>query len=92
LNIPLKNGIECLKFIKNNETLADIPVIVYSTSHYIKHIDAAFKNGALYYIVKPNNADELIEILTTVLNRLEEGSQIRRKENFVVRKVVTLQN
>ena len=91
LNIPLISGIECLKFIKNTEALAHIPVIIYSTSHYIKQIDAAFKNGAHHYVVKPGNADELVEILTTVFSGLASKPQVRTKENFVVRKVVTLQ-
>ncbi len=91
LNIPVIGGIECLKFIKNSETLAEIPVIVYSTSHYIKDIDAAFKNGAHYYIAKPGNSDELVEILTTVFVRLASIIKAPTKENFVIRKVVTLQ-
>lgn len=91
LNIPMISGIECLKFIKNSELLSEIPVVIYSTSHYIKHIDAAFKNGANHYIVKPNNADELVEILMTVFSRLNAISKTPTKENFVVRKVVTLQ-
>jgi CheY-like chemotaxis protein len=32
LNMPHKNGIECLSDLKENEKLADIPVIMYSTS------------------------------------------------------------
>ena len=91
LNIPMISGIDCLKFIKERDTLANIPVIIYSTSHYIKDIDAAFKNGAHHYIVKPSNADELVEILTTVFISLAETSKTPTKENFVVRKVVTLQ-
>lgn len=91
LKIPHVNGLECLRFIKDNETLAKIPVIIYSTSYYLKDIDAAYKNGAQYYIVKPGNAAQLVEILTTVFDRLEESLQAPRKEDFVVRKVVTLQ-
>jgi CheY-like chemotaxis protein len=92
LNMPLKSGLECLKFIKNNEALEDIPVIIYSTSHYIKHIDAAFKGGAHYYIVKPNNADLLTEILNTALSRLDESAEKPGKYSFVVRNQVTLEN
>ena len=92
LNMPIKNGLECLKFIKETEAVADIPVIIYSTSHYIKHIDAAFKSGAHYYIVKPSNADELIEILTIVISRLEEFPETPAKESFVVRKIATLEH
>jgi CheY-like chemotaxis protein len=92
LNIPLKSGLECLKFIKDSEAFQHIPVVIYSTSHYIKHIDAAFKGGAHCYIVKPSNADLLVEALNTVLKRLEENLQLPRKESFVVRNLVTLED
>lgn len=92
LNIPANNGLECLKFIKENEVLAGIPVIIYSTSHYIKHIDAAFKSGAHFYIVKPTNGDVLAEILATVISRLNECSETPCKESFVVRSTAVLEN
>ena len=90
LNIPIKNGLECLKFIKDHEVLNDIPVVIYSTSHYIKHIDAAFKGGAHYYIVKPSNGDDLVQILETVTARLSDSLETPSKENFVVRNIETL--
>ncbi|MCW3110265.1 MAG: response regulator receiver protein [Segetibacter sp.] len=92
LNIPIKNGLECLKFIKDNEALSDIPVIIYSTSHYIKHIDAAFKNGAHSYIIKPSDANDLVEMLNTLFYRLNENPEVRCKESFVIRKILALEN
>ena len=53
LNMPGYNGLDCLKSIKANEGLSDMPVIVYSTCHYIKDIDACYKHNAHFYIVKP---------------------------------------
>src|SRR6187402_3499713 len=32
LNMPLKNGLECLQEIRNTPKLSDIPVVIYSTS------------------------------------------------------------
>ena len=32
LNMPLKNGIECLEEIKNDDKLKYIPVVIFSTS------------------------------------------------------------
>ncbi|GEO11306.1 response regulator [Segetibacter aerophilus] len=92
LNIPIKSGLECLKFIKDSNAFQHIPVVIYSTSHYIKHIDAAFKGGAHYYIVKPCNADLLVETLNIVLDRLEENLQTPGKAGFVVRNLVTLEH
>lgn len=85
LNIPLKNGLECLKFVRNVEDLTNLPVVIYSSSHYIKDIDTAYKNNANFYIVKPADADQLVNLLNTVLERLEEGSGKPAIRNFVVR-------
>lgn len=91
LNIPIKSGLECLHFIKDNEHLASVPVVMYSTSHYIKSIDAAFKQGASYYIVKPTSLESLVEILIVVTSRLEAGLIATSKENFVVRSIAGIE-
>lgn len=53
LNMPGYDGVDCLRFIKSSTKCSNVPVVIYSTSHYIKDIDACFKNEAHYYIVKP---------------------------------------
>lgn len=92
LNIPAKNGLECLKFIREHQVLHTIPVIIYSTSHYIRHIDEAYKNDANYYIVKPSNGGLLYEILTIVINRLNDSLQKPTKGDFVVRNIAIEEN
>src|SRR3954468_9175378 len=49
LNMPLKNGLNCLKDIFNLELLPGIPIIIYSTSNNIKDIDEAYKHNAFFY-------------------------------------------
>lgn len=85
LNMPGINGLDCLKFIKADENLADIPVIIYSTSHYIKHIDNCYKNDAHFYIVKPACVNLLLNILKQILKGLHQSLERPCKENFVVR-------
>lgn len=92
LNMPIKNGVECLCSLKDNDVLKHIPVIIYSTSHYIRDIDAAYKNGAHYYIVKPSSADMLVDVLHTVFSRLETTGGQPAKESFVVRIAATLES
>jgi CheY-like chemotaxis protein len=55
LNMPLKNGLECLKEIKASKSLAPLPVIIFSTSSYPAAINQAYNEGAHLYIRKPND-------------------------------------
>ncbi len=56
--MPRKNGIECLREIKCNDILKDIPVIMYSNSVSTNYIVAAYECGALHFLQK-GNYDEL---------------------------------
>jgi CheY-like chemotaxis protein len=53
LNMPRKNGFECLAEIKANKKLKRIPVIIYSTSLEQETVEILYKNGASYFIRKP---------------------------------------
>ena len=59
LNMPKKNGFECLKQIKQSAKLKSIPVVVYSTSCQEDAINQMYEHGATYYICKPNNFKKL---------------------------------
>ena len=61
LNLPKVNGIDVLKFIKNNANFSSIPIIILSTSPDQETIDGAFKNGANGYIIKPDSYDAFVE-------------------------------
>jgi CheY-like chemotaxis protein len=54
LNMPCKNGRECLHDIKKSVRLRHIPVIIYSTSSNVKDIENAYNEGADLYVTKPN--------------------------------------
>ena len=63
LNMPCKNGHECLKEIRSNEKLKNISIAIYSTSSAEKDIEETFRNGANVYIKKPNNFATLKQLL-----------------------------
>lgn len=67
MNMPLMNGIECLKALKKTPFLADIKVIMYSTSSYFKDIEEAKNEGAFDYLVKPFSFPELCEKIRQVI-------------------------
>ena len=81
LNMPRKNGFECLTEIKENEKLKHLPVVMFSTSYqrdfvYERDIiKMLFKIGALDYIRKSENLKELTQIISNVL-ALVEGKKI----------------
>ncbi|MFT6203859.1 MAG: CheY-like chemotaxis protein [Spirosomataceae bacterium] len=63
LNMPRKNGLECLKEIRSNEKLKNISVAIYSTSNSQRDIEETFVNGANTYITKPSDFNFLKKVL-----------------------------
>jgi len=54
LNMPCKNGFECLQEIKGSPAFRFIPIIIFSTSAQSETIDRVYAQGANYYICKPS--------------------------------------
>jgi CheY-like chemotaxis protein len=86
LNMPRKNGLECLHEIKKNEKFNEIAIAIYSTSSSEEHIEETFINGANIYIKKPNDFATLKKILSEVvtLNWQYHTSGLN-KDNFLLR-------
>lgn len=85
LNMPLKNGLECLIEIKKEKKFASLPVIIFSTSSQPSAIDEVYKGGAHLYVRKPNDYLSLKKTIQYLIsfnwhNNLEQPS----KENFVL--------
>ena len=86
LNMPRKNGVECLLEIKQNDRFNDIAIAIYSTSSSEEHIEETFVNGANIYIKKPSDFNTLKKILSEVvtLNWQYHTSGLN-KDNFLLR-------
>jgi CheY-like chemotaxis protein len=67
LNMPKVNGKQCLKAIKLNQDLKDIPVIIYSTSAEKKEIQETTQLGAAFFMQKPNRFIELRSALNQII-------------------------
>jgi CheY-like chemotaxis protein len=59
INMPLKNGFECLTEIRGNETLKHLPVIIFSTSNDSKLVNWMYNAGANLYLCKPTEFKKL---------------------------------
>jgi len=84
LNMPCKNGIECLSEIKYHNKLKEIPVIVYSTSVRDDIADILYKRGAHYYLQKCNFS-ELAKSIEGVLLLLAENPLQPPRDQFVIK-------
>lgn len=76
LNMPRKNGAECLLEIKCDPTLQQLPVIIYSTSYHETVADVFYKNGAHYYVCK-RTFIELKEILRHICTLIVEQKLVQ---------------
>lgn len=62
LNMPCKNGQECLREIKKMQKLKNIPIVMYSTSSNKNDVENAYNEGANLYVRKPNTYAEMQKI------------------------------
>ena len=84
MNMPRKNGSECLLEIKEDSLLKDLPVIMYSTSLHSEVADVLFTNGAHYYI-KKGNSQEMQVVLDHVLTLIQNNKFSRpNREHFIL--------
>lgn len=68
INMPCKNGFECLKEIRSaSGDLKNVTIVMLSTSSSNIHIKISYKLGADYYAVKPGSYQGLKELLEKVL-------------------------
>ena len=82
INMPRKNGKECLIEIRADENLKHLPVIIYSTSLAEVIADELFAIGANKYMRKSDML-ELEEKLRLVLSQLADDKFAQTtKENF----------
>lgn len=68
INLPRKNGIEVLQYIKNSATLRHIPVIILTTSSSELDVISAYNNLANCFITKPMMLDDFFTLMTNLKN------------------------
>ena len=67
LEMPQKNGLECLVEIRGNEKLKDIPTIVFSSTTRQSNIQTAYEMGGHLFLVKSPVYSELINAIKAVV-------------------------
>lgn len=83
LNMPRKNGNECLNAIKSNAKFRSLPVVIYSTSLRDEVADVLFNNGAHYYLHKCNYV-ELVKSLQKIFNMMSKDKNRPTRDKFIL--------
>jgi CheY-like chemotaxis protein len=68
VNMPMMNGMECLKALKASEKFSAIPVIMYSTSCSADCQKECFDSGAEGYMEKPSDFVLLCSQIENIVN------------------------
>ena len=83
LNMPRKNGFQCLEEIRNTPKLKDIPIVIFSTAASDEVVNKTYQHGANHYICKPQSFELLVKAIETVLTIEMWQKPQPSKENFV---------
>lgn len=84
INMPRKNGFECLAEIKHDEKLKDLPVVMFSTSNEPDKINILFKTGADVYIRKPSGFSQLVQVIQHALPLAAENIFSNGKLKYIL--------
>ena len=88
INMPRKNGFECLSDIKHHDKLKDLPVVMFSTSNAQDKINILFKTGADVYIHKPSNFAQLVQVIHHALPLAAENIFSNGKLKYILNAAV----
>lgn len=80
IRMPRFNGKKCLIEIKKDERLKHIPVIIYTTSREVTESVELKEMGAVHFISKPSNPEELYYLISFALE--EQWNELRKIGNL----------
>jgi CheY-like chemotaxis protein len=68
LNMPCKNGIQCIREIREDKRYAQVPIVVFSATSRPNNIQVAYGLGANLFFVKPQVYSDLVISLRQILD------------------------
>lgn len=66
VNLPKMNGHEVLAYLKNNDRLLHIPVVMLTTSSSELDIQKSYKNHVNCYITKPVELEDFFRVIAEI--------------------------
>ncbi|NOQ87917.1 MAG: response regulator, partial [Gammaproteobacteria bacterium] len=68
IEMPRMDGFEVASFVRNDERLKELPIIMITSRTGSKHKDKAMKIGVNQYLGKPFQEDDLVNNINELLN------------------------
>jgi two-component system, sensor histidine kinase and response regulator len=87
VNMPVMNGYETIKAIREDPAIADIPVIFLTAHNDPESIIKGFTAGAQDYIIKPFLQEELVARVNTHLQLKHKTDQLKNVNLFLEQQV-----
>lgn len=69
MNMPKLNGLETVSAIRTEERLAEMPIVMLSTSSNPTLIQTAYASGVSSFVTKPSTYDEFARLASDIRNR-----------------------
>lgn len=83
LEMPFKNGLECLVEIRENLLHIDLPIIIFSSTARQANIQTAYEMGANLFLIKSPTFSEYATSLKSALN-LDWSTPNAIKEQYCI--------
>jgi serine phosphatase RsbU (regulator of sigma subunit) len=77
VEMPEMNGIDAIRFLKNNFRTKNVPIIVFTATEVFQEV---FDVGAIDFIEKPFNEESLVIRIRTALNLLDSYRAIEKQK------------
>ncbi len=71
MQLPDISGLELLRHLKQDESVADIPVVVVSADATLSSTEQALTSGAAHYVTKPVDVAQFLNIIDGILEQTE---------------------
>lgn len=84
LNMPLKNGSECLSELKAEPPLSDIPIVIMSTSCDDRKANELYEKGAHNLICKPPDFNRLKKAIFNALTLIQKSVSRPSIDDFII--------
>lgn len=85
LNMPRKNGFECLADIRGNKRLDSLSIVIFSTSFEQDVVNQLYDDGAHFFMRKPADFDQFKHLITKTLTLIVDANGLQpQRQNFVI--------